>query len=135
MGKRFWSYIGVSISNLPDGFISESKTLTKEQIKFVLSDCPIEYGMAQALNEESLVRTLLSGGVYPIKIKPASIKDIKMHKLHMIKSSVNKPKKKPYETLTYLDHRAKENKMPKTLLFVSIPIMIILFYYIVKNIS
>jgi hypothetical protein len=115
--------------------MSESNKYTKEQLRFILTDCPVEYGMAQALNEESLVRTLLSSGIYPIKIKPASIRDVKIFKLNKIKNSANKPKKKPYESFTYLDHRAERHGISKVLLFSSIPIIILILYYIIKNIN
>ena len=85
-----WLYIGCKLSELPPGFLEESKKKTKEEIKGILESVPIEDGSVMANSEDELVKILISNGIFPIKIKPYSTLDNRILKLRNIRNRASK---------------------------------------------
>jgi hypothetical protein len=85
-----WLYVGCKLSELPPNFLVDSKKLTKDQIKEVLESIPIEDGSAEADSEDSLVRILISNGIFPIKIKPCNTIDNRILRLKAIRNIASK---------------------------------------------
>jgi hypothetical protein len=85
-----WLYIGCKLSELPPGFIEDSKKKTKEEIREILQAVPIEDGSVMANSEDELVKILISNGIFPIKIKPYNNIDNKILKLRNIRNRASK---------------------------------------------
>lgn len=85
-----WLYIGCNLSELPPNFLEDSKKLTKDEIKGILEAIPIVDGSVVAASEDQLIKTLISNGIYPIKIKPNNNVDDKILKLRNIRNKASK---------------------------------------------
>ncbi len=107
-----WLYIGCRLSELPPNFLTDSKKLTKDEIKQILESIPIEDGSAYANSEEDLVRTLISNGIFPVKIKPYSNLDNKILKLKKIRNIAarNEPMRNNAEEVKILNQYEKPKK-------------------------
>ena len=135
-----WLYIGCKLSELPPGFIEDSKKKTKEEIKSILESVPIEDGSVMANSEDELVKILISNGIFPIKIKPYNSIDNKILKLRNIRNRASKitNSDKYIEEARILTSYPDFPKVKsyKLTIFVTITILItlaIIYYFIISH--
>jgi len=84
-----WHYIGCDVKQVPIEILNSEAKLSRNEVKNLLETIsPIE-GDIQATNVDSMIRLLLSKGIYPLRIHPNKPNEDRILKLKKLVDNNN----------------------------------------------